>query len=164
MKKLIFCLLFFTLLIINCERDKTILDPARSGNYTIKYGTSFNMCSGYCKFELYINETYVAFIASSWEPRQYPEKSITGQLNTAELERLQSLIDFNEITKYEEFIGCPDCADGGAEWIQVKQDKQTKKITFEYGDTLNSINELIELLRDIFETYDKKMFPSHYSS
>ncbi len=164
MKKLIFCLLFFTFVIINCEHEKNILEPAGSGNYTIKYGTIFGECIGYCKKDLIIEGIFVIFVASSGFPNQFPEKSISGQLNTAELERLQRLIVFDEIIKYDDSIGCPDCLDGGAEWIQVKQDKQIKKITFEYGDSLNSINELIELLREIFKTYDKKMFPSRYSS
>ena len=159
MKQITFCFLFLSLLLLNCERDKTILDPASSGDYTIKYGTSFGECRRYCKKELIVNEMNVNFTAFSWQPQQFPEKSISGRLTLVEYQHLTSLINMNEILKYDDIIGCPDCADGGAEWIQIIQDDQTKIITFEYGTTLDSINELIEQLRKIFKTYDGKLFP-----
>ena len=78
----------------------------------------------------------------------------------AEHQKLTAQIDFDEIIKYDDVIGCPDCTDGGAEWIEVIQNGQSKKITFEYGDTLETINPLINMLRDIFESWDAKMFPA----
>jgi hypothetical protein len=29
-------------------------------------------------------------------------------------------------------IGCPDCADGGAEWLELGFEKEVKRVTFEY--------------------------------
>jgi len=159
MKKLILCIVIIPFLLVYCERNKDILDPAGNGNHTIKYGTSFGECRGYCKKDLVIYGRNVTFTATSSIQQQNAEKSISGQLTENEYQHLLSLIDFDEILKYDDVIGCPDCTDGGAEWIQVKQDGQTKKITFEYGDTLKTINKLIEQLRDIFQSYDKKMFP-----
>ncbi len=160
MKKIFYCFLFFPLLFVYCERNKDILNPAETGNYLIKYGTFFNMCDGYCKKELVITGKNVTFIATGWNSQQYPEKSISGQLTESEYQHLLSLIDMNALSKYDDIIGCPDCADGGGEWIEKKQDNQTKKITFEYNATLESINDLIEQLRDIFKTYDNTMFPA----
>lgn len=53
----------------------------------------------------------------------------------------------------DSIYGCPDCADGGAEWIEIQDDQQIKKVTFEYGDTLAPIENLMLELRDLREAY-----------
>jgi hypothetical protein len=50
--------------------------------------------------------------------------------------------------------GCPDCADGGAEWVQVRASGDSIRATFEYGATLEPIAALqaeIRALRARFE-------------
>ncbi|CAF4279798.1 unnamed protein product, partial [Rotaria sordida] len=44
-------------------------------------------------------------------------------------------------------IGCPGCADGGIEWIEVNWSKESKRVTFEYEALINGIEELIKYLR-----------------
>jgi hypothetical protein len=50
-------------------------------------------------------------------------------------------------------IGCPDCADGGAEWIQVDWIDESKRVTFENGRMVEGIEKLIEKLRQMREEY-----------
>jgi hypothetical protein len=44
-------------------------------------------------------------------------------------------------------IGCPDCADGGGEWIEISNRHTSKKIVFEYNQSVPEINSLVTKLR-----------------
>ena len=48
----------------------------------------------------------------------------------------------------EERIGCPDCADGGSEWIEILANNKTYKVTFENGETLKGMDKLLKLVRE----------------
>ena len=48
----------------------------------------------------------------------------------------------------DERIGCPDCADGGSEWIEIGTKNKIYKVTFEYGDSLKGLDELLKLVRE----------------
>ena len=50
-------------------------------------------------------------------------------------------------------IGCPDCADGGAEWIEIDSMDGVKRVTFENGQTVNGIEPLVEKLRQLRNQY-----------
>ena len=65
------------------------------------------------------------------------------------------------LLEFEDVIGCPDCADGGGEWIEVTFDDTVKRITFEYGDTLEPIQNLIDQMRIIRERFQCDMFPEY---
>ena len=88
-------------------------------------------------------------------------------------EKWEDLLKVNAYTDFQKLpntIGCPDCADGGAEWIEVNKashfDCQTprrlfsKKVTFEYGKPLPANNTFAEKLRElrleIIQQYGKK--------
>ena len=59
------------------------------------------------------------------------------------------LTDFDEILAMKDVYGCPDCADGGSEWIEVTHNGDTKKVTFEFGSVLEPIARLVDSLRSI---------------
>jgi hypothetical protein len=44
-------------------------------------------------------------------------------------------------------IGCPDCADGGGEWIEVSVAGESHRVTFDNGANIEAIQPLIELMR-----------------
>ncbi len=54
-------------------------------------------------------------------------------------------------------IGCPDCADGGAEWVQIDWNNGNKRVTFENRQTVKGIEKLIEKLREMRQIYFYKM-------
>ena len=49
-------------------------------------------------------------------------------------------------------IGCPDCADGGAESLSVTADGQTDKVTFEYGAQVAELEPLLGQMRAVLAT------------
>jgi hypothetical protein len=49
--------------------------------------------------------------------------------------------------------GCPDCADGGAEWVAIQTPDQTIQTTYEYGHNLERIGELQKELRAVRQRF-----------
>ena len=47
----------------------------------------------------------------------------------------------------DSIIGCPDCVDGGAEWFEIVTSDTLKRVTIEYGDSLNGLDSYINFLR-----------------
>ena len=69
------------------------------------------------------------------------------------------VLSMNALLSYEDRIDCPDCADGGAEWIQIQTTDTLKKVLFEYGDSLVAIQPLLDKMRSLREQYNEMMFP-----
>ena len=46
----------------------------------------------------------------------------------------------------ERVYGCPDCADGGAEWIAVEAEERSHRVTFERSDPPEGIAPLATML------------------
>lgn len=145
------CSFFF---LSSCDKEST-----QSEIKSIKSGTSFGECIGYCVRDLEITHTSITYTASGWNDQVYPIKTLHRDNDTEDWEGLVDLIDMEAISGYEDIVGCPDCADGGAEWIRIETDSSIKQITFEYGDTLAFIQPLIENLRLLRMQYESELFP-----
>jgi hypothetical protein len=137
---------------IACDREAQILETQQDLNGTvIKYGTSFGMCVGPCKKEMALIDDEASFTvyynegrgATGGEPKTYTEK-----LTADYLTEVSKSVDFEAFKKLEEVIGCPDCADGGAEWVEITKNDSRHKVTFEYGDDIKEIAPLLKLLRE----------------
>ena len=63
-------------------------------------------------------------------------------------------MDFVVFRNLEEVIGCPDCADGGAEWIEITTKDLNHKVTFEYNNEPEEMQDYIEILREFIKKYD----------
>lgn len=146
--KRMWMLLILSLLWLSCQRDKSPSSPSNT-TPTINYGTSFGECLGYCQRDLVIDDRLALFTKSSWQPG-YPDLTIAGELTAKEWSQLLQNIDWPEFQKLPDIIGCPDCTDGGAEWIEIKYPDITKNVMFEYGTSLEGHGALLQQLRGIF--------------
>ena len=156
MKRQITILIIISLgLFNNCEK---LLSPY-GFDTVISSGTFFGECGGYCKNEIEIRKNKVTFTASGWDSLSYPNKTIHGKISKTQFNTLVNLIDSKKIISLDNVIGCPDCVDGGGEWIEIDNIFIHKKITFEYGDTIESIQDLIDKIREIRNRFNKQMFP-----
>ena len=133
--------------------------PESNLDIVINSGSSFGFCGGYCIREIQITGKKVVFEARSVDNENYPDKRIEGSISSDEWDTLVELIDMNALLSYEDVIGCPDCADGGAEWIQIQTTDTLKKVLFQYGDSLAAVQPLLEKMRSLREQYDEMMFP-----
>jgi hypothetical protein len=150
MKNIILFLTFLFLFVSCTNDDQTV---------SISSGTSFGMCVGYCIRVLEITSTGASYTASSWAPDSaFAKIQKEYDLQPGEWQTIMSLADMDSMQDYPDVIGCPDCADGGAEWIALKENGITKKITFEYGDSLESIQPIIDEMRVLRARYEARIF------
>lgn len=112
----------------------------------IRYGTSFGMCMGFCQQE--VRFTNDGLVQKKLTPRPNQElKEKTCEKPYSGFQALASKIDFDTFYSLDETIGCPDCADGGAEWIEIITVERTKKVTFELQHEPLKVQSFIADLR-----------------
>ena len=118
----------------------------------ISYGSSFGMCVGFCVSELAIGKDKMTYVQKQHSPKP-DAKSCTKPTDTDELEAIKKLLDIEKIAALPEVIGCPDCADGGAEWVTVNADGKKYKIAFEYGKAPKELAAVVARLKVLKETF-----------
>ena len=130
-----------------------ILNPQTS--IQINSGTSYGECWGYCVFELELDNSNALFTASSWGSwyDEFLDLLLEDNLSQEEWQQLVALIDFEYFQSLDDVYGCPDCADGGAEFIEIIYDGISKQVTFEAFTEIDSIQELTILLRGLRADY-----------
>ena len=121
---------------------------------TFTHTVSFGFClpSAYCTSRLEMSETEAVMTYESREAgsivRRQPVdaalwRKVTNALQPAAFRSLPGT------------IGCPDCADGGAERIAVTfEDGQTTAVTFEYKADVAGIDALAVELREVSRSFD----------
>ncbi len=132
----------------NCNRE-----PGLQTQITkIKYGTSFGFCVGYCWKQIVITNDKVEFEKMSRDD----DEPVTCDRNFSCTEwlPLTQEIDVDDFFAMDETIGCPDCADGGAEWIAIQSGSSTHKVTFDYMAPPPPISAYVSNLRELMRTFD----------
>lgn len=114
----------------------------------LRSGTSFGMCGGYCVTELVIDSMGVTLTETS-QVQDLPPRTRTLPLSDADWERLAAVVDTAAIRGLAGVHGCPDCADGGAEWIQLGPASEAVRVTFEFGHMVEGIEPLQALVREL---------------
>ncbi len=140
---IILCLIFLN----SCKTDFSNDNIAK-----IKYGTSFGMCVGYCKHDLELSKNEITYNCSSWDTKI---KTITRSeaIKSDIWDSVWNDLNVNAFFNLEEFIGCPDCADGGAEWVEIDlANGQKHKVTFEYGNEPVILKNKIDKLRELLNS------------
>lgn len=139
MKKLLLALL----IILTSCRDE---DEGRSLT-TIRYGTSFGECLGYCIKELTLTGDQVSYDFRGWDiDGNDLRKTCSQKVDIS----MHIAIEEGVFFSLPEVIGCPDCADGGAEWIELEySDGARHKVTFEYRKEPPELADNIVTLRDL---------------
>lgn len=148
--------LVFTLSIIcfSCSENYDLINPQFEDGILLSYGTSFGFCKGYCKKVIVVSEKKITFTKSSWDESAYPAKSIEELISADEYSGLLESYNYQTFFGLNEIYGCPDCADGGAEFIQVASKELNKKVTIEFGDSLKPVQNLLAKLRAIHSRFE----------
>lgn len=113
----------------------------------IKHGTSFGHCLGYCTKEESYQELSMTASQFNRDSTNFPSKHFRSDLSDGEFARIISAIDWKKWDKLPTVIGCPDCADGGAEYVEIKTNKGTKRVTFDAGSDPDGLENLLAILR-----------------
>ncbi|QJW92089.1 hypothetical protein HNV11_23285 [Spirosoma taeanense] len=148
--KLLVVALIFSVALGHCTNTALTPTPeqASADALTIRTGTSFGMCAGYCVHEYVINGTSVALTQSATRTQnQHPIRTCQFTINEADWSALKAAANVDAFRQQPERLGCPDCADGGAEFIELQLNDQKHRVTFEYGKTIPGFEPLVDLLR-----------------
>ena len=140
-----FVLLVIVLVTFSCTKDEN------SDIKEINYGTSFGECIGYCITTMIVDADSIKVIKGSWLNSVIPIK-YSDPVKINEWIKLCGHFDKDSFFNMKEIYGCPDCADGGAEWLEIVLDNgEHHKVTFEYHNEPDELNEPVIILRDFME-------------
>ena len=123
--------------------------PSVEGIRAIRGGTSFGFCLGYCVEELVFDDGGISMARRSREAETHPDQSIARDFDATLWRHLIGMSDVSSLFTLDEVIGCPDCADGGAEWIEVETESGVRRVTFEYGRAPREIAALAGILQGL---------------
>ncbi|MGM9474925.1 hypothetical protein ACS5PU_00795 [Pedobacter sp. GSP4] len=119
---------------------------------SIGYGSSFGMCIGYCTNNLLVSDLKLTFTKS--KNGQAPDtKTCSKTISADEINAIKNELNIEKISSLPEVIGCPDCADGGAEWITINADGKQYKVTYEYGKAPKELEAAVAKLRLLKESF-----------
>jgi len=123
----------------------------------IKTGTYAGFCLGYCVQDFVITSEKITYSQNGWDyvadvREELPAKIKEVQISESTWQELVDSIDLQKFNSLPERIGCPGCADGIVEWIEISDGKKDKKIEFEPKDNVLEIDQLVTVLREIRNT------------
>ncbi len=121
-------------------------DKTNQSVIQINYGTSFGECVGYCKHDMSVKSDQITYTCSGWN-NEVSTFSHYENINSELWDSLRTDFNLNKFFDLPTTIGCPDCADGGAEWVEIKlSNGQSHKVVFEYNNSPETVSKLINKL------------------
>lgn len=158
MKKILFGLSLISLILlvpVSCDKSELSAIPENADYFA--YGTSFGECIGYCFREMKMIPTLIEFTKNGWDLQgKLMEVKKTQEIEESSWNNVADHFDLDAFTALEPIIGCPDCADGGAEWVEVKTGNTVYKVTFEYGNEPDIMKDYIEYLRAYMDAFNEE--------
>lgn len=119
--------------------------------FSIAYGTSYGMCVSHCDNE-WTFTSHCLKHKKSGSMRTQPTTPTTitsDHLPINEWNEIIAGLDLQKFYLLDERIGCPDCNDGGAAWVEINNNGRIKQVMFEVGNPPEAIETLVEKLRSL---------------
>jgi hypothetical protein len=113
---------------------------------SVLHGTNFGHCRGYCRKDVVFYPDQVDYFEVSVDTARNPVK-VENFKNSAAWKSIADKIDWNKFKDLNESYGCPDCADGGSEYIEIKTVNGTKRVTIEFNKEMPELEPLLTELR-----------------
>lgn len=147
-----FLIITLSIFILSCSTSDDS-DP-QSDIVKIGYGISFGECLGYCIRTLTIDQDSIQFVKSGWTIDSLLS-DIACSDPTDDFSALTGEVDFIQFLQLDSIIGCPDCADGGAEWIELTSGDNRHKVVFDYLHPPLVLEDITSDLRALMEGYER---------
>ena len=116
-------------------------------NYEIKYGYSFGECIGFCQSQIEFTSEGILQTRLRWSDNK--EIIEYYSIDDSIYNELISSINYKEFIDFNENLGCGDCADGGSEWLEIKNDTEKRNLNGTYGFQAPCVGELLSFLRTV---------------
>lgn len=113
---------------------------------SVLHGTNFGHCRGYCRKDVVFYPDQVDYFEVSVDSARNPVK-VQNFKNSVAWKSIVDKIDWNKFSNLKESYGCPDCADGGSEYIEIKTISGTKRVTIEFNKEMPELEPLLTELR-----------------
>jgi hypothetical protein len=116
--------------------------------------TSFGMCVGYCKTTLEITETEAVLVSEQYGRGSGADLAPQRASTPLTAEEWQDIVaaataSAAAFDSLPDRIGCPDCADGGAESLTIVVLGQPMTVVFDYGASIDGVQPLLDRVRAI---------------
>ena len=114
----------------------------------IEWNSSFGFClpTSYCTTRLRVTGRQAVLTRES---RELPDVTTETQLTVAEADALADAAARARFAGLGPVVGCPDCADGGAEALTVMVGDEQHTVTFEYEARLDALEPLLGQMRSL---------------
>lgn len=130
-------------------RNEKVSEPTCKIKY-INYGTSFGECLGYCVNQIVVTQEGARMKKEGWDEfGLLPDIECSKPLGSGGIDDIRASIDLDTFIRLDQVIGCPDCADGGAEWIEISFDTTLHRVTFEYMREPKELASAVSMMREI---------------
>jgi len=116
-------------------------EPAGADLGLVGAGWSFGMCGGYCTADLTVRLQELVLTGGSHMSEE-PLYVNRGVLTALGWERMEAALEKLSGEELESVYGCPDCADGGAAYLTLTQDRATSRHQMEFGHPPSELAEL----------------------
>ncbi|GAB3944476.1 hypothetical protein GCM10028805_12050 [Spirosoma harenae] len=140
-----------TILIIafgGCMSSFTPQDQPETTGLIIRTGTSAGMCVGYCAYDYVFNGSSVTLTQSGNRTQStVSPKSCQSTISQDDWNTLQSAANLDAFSKQPTVIGCPDCTDAGAEYVELELGDKKHRVTFPFAQTIPGFESLLKALR-----------------
>lgn len=113
----------------------------------IEIGSSFGECLGYCTKTMTVDTEVIKLTQTGRPAEDYPEVTKIIATPPGTWDELIGLLDLSTFNAQPEVIGCPDCADGGAETIKITTADGDKKVTIELNAQIKGLESFLRKLR-----------------
>jgi hypothetical protein len=130
------------------QHPETTPAPDPSGIVSVETGTFYGECVEYCWTELVVRPSTTTLVSSAWKNKP-PQLTERRELSAAAWSKLVGMVDKATFLALPEVIGCPDCTDGGGEWIEIDFGSTKKRVTFEANAAVPELDGLTAELRPV---------------
>lgn len=123
---------------------------------SIVHVTSFGHCRGYCIKEIHFSASSLDYKEISRDSTNFPVKATNEKFTQTQLDELAAQIDWKKWEALDSVIGCPDCADRGAEYLIVNTEKGSKKVMYDAYSTPEGLENILKTIREKRRVFERQ--------
>ena len=116
----------------------------------ITYGYSFGMANSVQKIQLHAD----LFTFEQKSAAFKLDKRCSQSADEATFKNILNTLDDAGFSKLPETYGCPDCADGGAEFIEIENDGKVQRVTYDYNKAPKELTEAAAKLKLVMASFE----------